>query len=301
MTEEEKGFPINRIQEVVSAPEDFRLLERVPLTKTNFRWPVELSEPVGDERPIVLLDVETTGLDPVEDEIIELGLVRATYSLSASSLTSVQQVTSLFEEPSLPIPPRIVEITGITDEMVAGKRIDDELVDEWLSDRPLIVAHNAGFDRPFFEKRFPQHADKPWACSLHGIDWSAANALGRKLEVLLLGLGWFYDAHRAATDCLAMAWLFHQDPAAFAQLLERARRKTVIVRAFGTPIEVKDDLKARGYRWYAGERGGMKHWWCEVEEAELGAEQDFLEKLSPGARESAQYDYVDAFSRYKAG
>ncbi|MCV6022403.1 DNA polymerase III subunit epsilon, partial [Escherichia coli] len=82
----------------------------------------------------------------------------------------------------------------------------------WLSDDPLVVAHNAQFDRPFFEKRFAALGHLSWACSASGIDWKALGFESRKLEYLLLRLGWFYEGHRAATDCLAMAWLFHLLP-----------------------------------------------------------------------------------------
>ena len=59
------------------------------------------------------------------------------------------------EDPGIPITPEITEITGITNEMVAGKRIDDAQVVELVSGACIVIAHNLKFDRPFLEQRFP--------------------------------------------------------------------------------------------------------------------------------------------------
>jgi hypothetical protein len=58
-----------------------------------------------------------------------------------------------FEDPGSSIPPEITTITGITDEMVAGHRIDDHAVYDLLSRVVLVIAHHADFDRRFLEKR----------------------------------------------------------------------------------------------------------------------------------------------------
>ena len=68
---------------------------------------------------------------------------------------------SFLEDPHCPIPDAITELTGITEEMVRGKRIDDARVAALLAEASLIVAHNASFDRPFIERRLPAFAAKP--------------------------------------------------------------------------------------------------------------------------------------------
>lgn len=288
-------FPIDRLSEIPERPDDFRLLERIPLS-IDQQWPMQLAPQVGDERPIVLLDTETTGGSPRNSSMIELGMVKVLYSPSAQRLTSIQDAISLFEDPGTPIPPFITELTGISDDMVQGHRLDQHLVAQWLEDDPLVVAHNAQFDRPFFEKHLPKLDDLTWGCSARNIKWSDLGFESRKLEYLLLRLGWFYDAHRATTDCFAMAWLFHHVPEAVAQLWENASEDTVIVRAFGAPYNVKDDLKGRGYRWQAS---GDKHWWKEIPDSKLAKEQAFLDELYHRGSKMARYDYMDARSRYK--
>jgi DNA polymerase-3 subunit epsilon len=61
------------------------------------------------------------------------------------------------------ISPEITKITGITDEMVAGHRIDDLTVNDLLARVVLVITHHADFDRRFLERRFPTLAAKHWA------------------------------------------------------------------------------------------------------------------------------------------
>lgn len=297
----QQPFPLDRMADIGQQPTDFRLLERIPVTKEGTTWPVRLLPAVGDEQVLMLLDTETTGLGYDIESIIELGMVKVLYSPSQQVITAIVDVISLYEDPGKPIPEFVVNLTGITDAKVKGQRIDDAVVMAWLSDGPLVVAHNAKFDRPFFERRFPALGHLPWACSANGIDWASLGFSSKKLEYLLLQQGWFYEGHRASIDCLAMAWLFHQLPAACVDLVTKASLRTVFVRAFGAPFEVKDGLKERGYRWHNGQSGGNKHWWREVSEADLVAEQAFLNQLYHQGAEHAHYDYQDAHSRFKLG
>ncbi|MFA5522365.1 MAG: 3'-5' exonuclease [Castellaniella sp.] len=299
MSHRSLSFPLERLAEIQTRPLDFRLLERIPLTCPEQTWPLSLGPAVGDERPMVLLDTETTGLEAADDAIIELGMVRLRYSPSAHRLVSVEATLSLYEDPGRPIPEFITRLTGITDAMVSGQRMDDAQVAAFLDGDPLIVAHNAGFDRPFFERRFSTLDHLPWACSAYGVDWSELGFESRKLEYLLLRLGWFYDGHRATNDTLAMAWLFHRMPAALEALLVEARRTTVRVQAFGAPFDVKDALRERGYRWHNGTSGPNRHWWCEVDAAALGEEQAFLDALYHNGSEQAHYVRRTAWNRFK--
>jgi DNA polymerase-3 subunit epsilon len=87
------------------------------------------------------------------------------------------------------IPPEITTITGITDEMVAGHRIDDRAVNDLLSRVVLVIAHNAAFDRRFLERRLPSFATRHWACSLADIDWKAEGIRSSALEFVAYALG----------------------------------------------------------------------------------------------------------------
>ncbi len=60
-----------------------------------------------------------------------------------------------YQDPKEPISLQITELTGITDAMVKDKAIDKEAVAQFFKDVDIIVAYNATFDRPFFDKMFP--------------------------------------------------------------------------------------------------------------------------------------------------
>jgi hypothetical protein len=94
-----------------------------------------------------------------------------------------------FEDPGLSILSEITRITGITDEMVAGHRIDDRAIDDLLGRVVLIIAHNADFDRRFLEKRLPGFSTKHWACSRSDIDWKAEGIRSSALEFVAYSLG----------------------------------------------------------------------------------------------------------------
>src|ERR1700761_8297172 len=104
--------------DALSRSPDYRVLRRL-VPRVPFTPPVGL-----DMKTAVLLDTETTGLDAQKDEVIELGMVKFDY-LSDGRIVGVRDIFSAFNEPSEPIPAEITALTGITDEMVAGHRIDD--------------------------------------------------------------------------------------------------------------------------------------------------------------------------------
>lgn len=228
----------------------------------------------------ILLDVETTGLDAARDEIIELAMVKFDY-LADGTVVRASEIFSAFNEPSKPIPQEIVELTGITDEIVAGHRIDDASVTAFVAGAAIVIAHNASFDRKFSERYWPIFARKPWACSVSEIDWRKHGFDGSRLGYLLAGAGYFHQAHRAIDDCHALLEILAQplpdlDKTALAALLERARRKTMRVWAEQSPFDLKDALKRRGYRWSDGSDGRPKSWYIDVDEAQCDTEIAFL-------------------------
>ncbi|MHC2282890.1 DNA polymerase III alpha subunit (gram-positive type) [Bradyrhizobium diazoefficiens] len=74
-----------------------------------------------------MLDVGTTRLDTAQDEIIELAMVKFDY-LPDDRIARITDVFSSFNEPQNPISAEITELTGISDEMVPGHRIDSDAV-----------------------------------------------------------------------------------------------------------------------------------------------------------------------------
>jgi DNA polymerase-3 subunit epsilon len=218
----------------------------------------------------LFVDVETTGLDPSKDEVIELAMVPFTYSLDGR-IYEVREPFQKFREPSKPIPLEITRLTGITNEMVASCIIDPAEVVAFASSASLVIAHNAAFDRRFVERLGDVFITKPWACSMTQIDWGAEGYEGTKLAYLAMGAGFFYDRHRAVNDCLAaielLAAPFSRSGAlAMANLLDRARRPAWRIWAENAPFDLKDDLKARGYRWSGDGTPNPRAWYNNVED-----------------------------------
>lgn len=224
----------------------------------------------SDVRVGLFLDVETTGLDPEKDEVIELAMVPFTYGADGS-IFEVRKAFQQLQQPKNPILALVTSLTGITDEMVAGHIIDSKEVASFIGDASLIIAHNARFDRRFVERLSEAFVAKPWACSMTQIDWASEGFEGTRLPYLAMGAGFFYDHHRAENDCFAAIELLatplpKSGVLAMAKLLERARRPTWRIWAEHAPFDLKDVLKARGYRWNGDGNGAPRAWYVDVED-----------------------------------
>ena len=232
---------------------DYRILRRlVPTLQFS-------SSAQGSVVRVLILDTETTGLNAARDKIIELAMLRVDVdSVTAQPLGEVQVYDGL-EDPGIPISAEVQGLTGISNEMVKGQRLDESRIKAMLEGVDLVVAHNAGFDRPFCESRLPVFAELDWACSFADIDWKKEGRSSAKLELLAQAEGWFYDAHRAEMDCHALLAVLNrhlpsQGCTALAKLMEVRSRASFTLQATQAPFEAKDALKARGYRWNAEQR-----------------------------------------------
>ncbi len=228
----------------------------------------------------LFVDVETTGLDPVRDEIIELAMAPFTYGLDGQ-IFGIGQPFNRLRQPSKPIPPEITALTGIDDALVAGQSIDPAEVSAFAAPAALVIAHNASFDRRFLERVCDTFTTKPWACSMTQIDWAREGHEGVKLGYLANTAGFFYDRHRAIHDCLAAIELLARPlprtgTLAMARLLDEARKPTWRIWAENSPFDLKDVLKARGYRWNAEGNGSPRAWYIDVVDAAREAELAFL-------------------------
>jgi DNA polymerase-3 subunit epsilon len=215
----------------------------------------------------IILDSETTGLEAT-DEVVELAMLR--FRFDENGILALDEVFNELREPSVPISEEASRVTGITAETVAGKRITDEQVADFLEGAELVVAHNAGFDRPIVERTFPNAGfdQVPWHCSLEQVDWKGRGKKGRSLESVVLSEGYVYGSHRADADVIATAFALASTKAetAFAEMLRRGETPTIQVVAEGSRFEAKDLLKEAGFRWSndGSDALGIRAWHKEI-------------------------------------
>jgi len=253
----------------------------------------------------IIIDTETTGLDYRKDEIIEIGVVAFTFD-ATGVIGDVTGVYGGLQQPGGAIPADITKLTGITDDMVFGQTIDMVALEALIAPADLMIAHNARFDRPFCEVFSAIFSGKAWACSNAEVDWSLRGYEGTKLGYLLGQAGYFHEGHRAVDDCFALLEVLAREvdgapSTAFAELYEASQRSKVRIFAENSPFDMKDHLKARGYRWSDGSDGRPKSWWIEVGEETLEEELCYLRA------EIYRYPDVDppikrltAFDRFRA-
>lgn len=156
---------------------------------------------------IIVFDIETTGLSHTTERITEIGAVRL------RNLEVVEEFET-FVDPEKHIPENITELTGITDEMVAGAPREGEAVKSFLEfcgDAPLI-AHNADFDTSFIRaacERNKINYHNPYIDSLKLCKAAIPNKKKYTLDAMAkeLGCGDF-NHHRASDDAKMLAKIF---------------------------------------------------------------------------------------------
>jgi len=102
-----------------------------------------------DDLDLAIVDVETTGVSPSSDRIIEVAVIRV------SGGKVVEEFSSLVD-PERQISPRIWSLTGITDEDLRDAPLFRQIKDDLLRllDGSILVAHNARFDYAFLRREF---------------------------------------------------------------------------------------------------------------------------------------------------
>jgi DNA polymerase III subunit epsilon len=284
---------------MLEATGDYRVLRRLqprPIVVSGVRR--------QGEKIAVIVDTETTGLDHTRDEVIELGMVAFLYD-EDGRIGEVIGTFNGLREPSVPIGPEITRLTGITPEMVAGQVLDLAAVERFIEAADLIIAHNARFDRPFCERLSKGFQVKAWACSHSEIAWSGFGFEGSKLGYLLTQCGWFHQGHRAVEDCHALLEVLASPlpsggQAPFGHLLVSARKALVRIWAEGSPFDMKDELKKRGYRWNDGRDGRPKAWFIEIAEDLYEAELRFLRQEIYRREVEPFTQQIRAFERFRA-
>jgi len=128
--------------------DDFKIIYGVEGYLFNDNATLVINPNEGDlNQEFVIFDIETTGLNKQKDDITEIGAVMIRNKQIIKRYSS-------FVKPMKKIPEKVIELTGITNEMVENERLISEVLPEFLEfvgNRPL-VAHNAIFDIAFIDR-----------------------------------------------------------------------------------------------------------------------------------------------------
>ena len=232
---------------------------------------------------LAVIDTETTGLNvDLGDRIIDLAIATCEYGRESGRLYRVVARYESLEDPEFPLAPEITRLTGITDDMVRGRRLDEAGIAQALEGVTLVVCHNAMFDRAFLEARYPAFCDMHFACSLFEIPWERWGIGSSKLDYLGFSFGLFHDGHRARTDVDMLLALLDQsapdgEKTLLALLLDSARMPSVRIHAIDLPYASKDLAKAHGYRWHEGKFRTPQAWWIETRDED--GDREFLRQI----------------------
>lgn len=158
----------------------------------------------------VVFDIETTGLSPYNDRIIEIGAVKVEDGI----------IINEFEElinPGFPIPYHITRITGIDDYLVKDAHYPGVVLTffrDFISDVDFVIGHNAKkFDYPFIVEEFKRNGIRFEGIDCKDTMWEARRKLrrikGYSLKALCQQFGITNKtAHRALSDVYATHELY---------------------------------------------------------------------------------------------
>lgn len=153
------------------------------------------------------LDVETTGLNPAWDRIIEIGAVRYEGGRAVSKFEE-------FIYPGIRLPEKIIQITNITDSMLKDARSEEEVMSDFISfiGDDVILGHNIMFDYSFLKTAAEKHGmkfDKKGIDTLGLCSFFHRGVPSKSLGSMrmLYGLD-STNSHRAYYDAEAAAQLF---------------------------------------------------------------------------------------------
>lgn len=246
-------------------------------------------------KPVLILDCETTGLDPAKDFVIEVGAIL----WSVEHRTSIAMYSSLLDsthanaaEAVNGIPAAILPSAPRPDDVWAEVRA-------LASEADAFLAHNADFDRSFCLPHMPNQRAKPWICTCTDIEWPGARRAastdphrerpGQSLAALALahGLG-LSHAHRALTDCMTIARLLERCAELghdIEAMLARGMRPKASFAVADTTYDPKRNelAKQNGFRWDPD----RKLWWRRMPIEDAGALPFKVRRLEePAAKEA---------------
>ena len=185
--------------------ERYRVLKKISIDDFNERFGGSFENCANRA---VIIDVETTGLGYRDQGVTQVAMIEIFYQ--DNNIVRIGKSFDALHDPGIEISHEATLVTGISNSDVKGRSIDLSQLTDFIGSRDtLLIAHNTSFDRPILEREFfPHFQIYPWACSLSDVNWLARGLAG-KLELALCQLGYFYEAHDALEDVIAVGYLLN--------------------------------------------------------------------------------------------
>ena len=250
---------------------------------------------------LAFLDVETTGLDKRNDQIIELAVKVVNVEKTSGKIVSIESEYESYNDPGFEISDRITQLTGIKNKDIKGRAIVWGHVDDLISNVDLIVAHNATFDRSFVDRNSVISAKKVWSCSVNDIDWLKRGFSSSKQELLCYWHGFFFDAHRAMNDIDALINLLthssYSSNRPITELIQNSQKVQYIILAenFSYNEKKKEIIKRNKYMW----NPYQKVWYKNVSEDSIEAEKKILAATIYDNVFQGRVKKIDPIDKYK--
>ncbi len=245
--------------------------------------PQKISER-SDIQVLSFLDLETTNLDYRTGKIIEIGIISVYFHVDEGILGVKCQYSGL-ADPHENLSEKIVEVTGLTDTMLAGQSIDWEHIREILHETNYVICHNSAFDRKFLESATPDFIQErirqlPFGCTLEGIHWERKGFLSKKLIDLNAQLKFKYTGHRALNDCWATINLLNQVPGVLNELMINTNQEKTLICVTDTDYLQSPSLRAKHFSFSKGEDGLLPQCWYKyVDPEELPRLKRWLDRI----------------------
>ncbi len=227
-------------------------VEAPPTAALPTPTPVQLPGFVQPERAaprspttLLIVDTETSGLDPAAGQCLEVGAVLFHVPLRAV----LGQLSFLL--PAESNPARCVNgIDPAVTRLPQPWRQSLALFAAMVAAADAVLAHNAAFDRQWFGVEPLPAIDRPWICSMDDIRWPPERHLRPRPSVRDLALAYavpVWAAHRALTDCIYLAQVLERCEG-LDELLAAALEPRQLFRAELSYAE-RHQAKEAGFRW----------------------------------------------------
>ena len=148
----------------------------------------------------VLVDIETTGLSPIYDDIIEIGAIKVKSNKIVDEYNELIKINRI-------LPAKITELTGITDEMLATGKMPKTVLEEFVKfvGDNVIIGHNVNFDLGFLydkcKKYLNYYLNNDYIDTLYLARKLVPNSYNHKLGTLAKLFNISYEgAHRGLKD-----------------------------------------------------------------------------------------------------